>query len=169
MLRPVGFIGTPLPSHYATLCPPLFSPPPAGPTASNRPPASLRTAPCSHFHPPIPARPWYVARDYRQLTYTWLKYVNKREQASEPSRAPGGPGRRSSFGNFLASHQQRFERSIDRPASWWFSFSFSPSRYHYDVIIDNSALDRSSKTTPWRFTVCVPAVRYDSTDYRHIR
>lgn len=31
MLRPVGFIGTPLPSHYATLCPPLFSPPPAGP------------------------------------------------------------------------------------------------------------------------------------------
>lgn len=77
MLRPVGFIGTPLPSHYATLCPPLFSPSPAGPP----PPIRLRSVPLrsssllvaprrSYFHPPIRARPWYVARDYRQLTYT---------------------------------------------------------------------------------------------------
>lgn len=172
MLRPVGFIGTPLPSHYATLCPPLFSPPPAGPTASLTGPASLRSASRSHFHPPIPARPWYVARDYRQLTYTWLKYVNKRERARRPSPAeiredPGGDPRSGIFSR--ATSNASSDRSIVRPTSWCFPFSFSPSRYHYDVIIDNSAIDQPSKKTTWRFTVCVPVVRYDNTDYRHIR
>jgi len=149
--------------HSATLS--LRNPLPSVIFSSTRwPPPSirLRSAPFhssplirrSHFHPPIRARPWYVARDYRQLTYTWLKHVIKestRKQARVAlSQAPGGPKRRSVFvvrefsreppASFQAGGRS-IARSIGRSTSISISF---PLWYYYDVIIDNFAVSRLS-------------------------
>lgn len=94
MLRPVGFIGTPLPSHYATLCPPLFSPPPASPRRLSGY-VPRRSAPCRSspfvFSPSNPSaalvrRSWLSSIDLHLI-----EIRNKREhaQASESLSSSG--------------------------------------------------------------------------------
>lgn len=113
--------------HSATLS--LRNPLPSVIFSSTRwppPPIRLRSAPFhsspltrrSHFHPPIWARPWYVARDYRQLTYTWLKHVIKestRKQARVALSSPGWTQEEIRSGIFSqATSDVPSWRSIDR-------------------------------------------------------
>lgn len=92
MLGPAGFIGAPLPSHYNPLPSvifPLALHPSSLPTSPQAQLAQLVSSGSLHFPPSNrPALGINSARDYRQLTYTRLKYVIKEEEKAGRLQRP---------------------------------------------------------------------------------
>lgn len=182
---PAGFIGAPLPSHYNPLPTVIFS------SALHPFPSPLtrRTPPGAAFRGPGPLARYIFtlqsrglgynsARDYRQLTYTRLKYVIKEGRAHHSTTRIISKIDRS-FPLGSSSHRRTgplpFLPLLVPPSLLHLPARSSlllcdPRRCRpfatLSLIIPRGREERRGGAAR---RVCVPALRSDSTDYRRIR